>query len=78
MVLPGEERVGVLVLRVWLESAEPGPSLRARITETTDVRDEQREHSVAVAGTDDACATVCRWLRHFAGAETADQRDESS
>jgi hypothetical protein len=76
MVVPGGERIGVLVLRVWLESSEPGLSLRARITETIDVRDERREHSVAVAGADDACATVCRWLRHFAGAETTDEQDE--
>jgi hypothetical protein len=78
MVIAGGERVGVLVLRVWLEGSEPGVSLRARITETTDVTDERREQSYAAAGADDACTAVCRWLRRFAGVEPTEEQDASA
>jgi hypothetical protein len=77
MVAAGGERVGVLVLRVWLEGSEPGASLRARVTETTDVTDERSEQTYALAGAEEACGAVCRWLRRFAGGEPDAGEDAS-
>jgi hypothetical protein len=54
-------QVGVLWMRVWREEAG---ALRARIVAEHDV---ERPHgdSVAVAGVEDACAVVRRWLEEL-------------
>jgi hypothetical protein len=58
-----EERVGILILRAWLD---PGaePRLRVRITHTLDI--DRHEPTVeAAAMVEDACDVVRAWLTEF-------------
>lgn len=55
------ERVALLIVRVWVTEARPGP-LRARITEVRDVATGERV--VATASSREAIEeAVSRWLR---------------
>lgn len=61
------ERVGVLIVRVWIEVGSPS-GVRARITETSDL--EQGERTSTVAGTkEEIVAIVSQWLDAFAAGE---------
>lgn len=63
MAASQEERIGVLVLRAWLE---PGaePRLRVRITRSLDVR--RQEPTIAAAATAEEAADIVRaWLIAF-------------
>jgi len=51
------------VIRAWIEG-EPG-GVRMRIIRTTDISTRE-EDSTSVAGIDEACAIVRRWLEAFA------------
>jgi hypothetical protein len=67
MAATSSERVGVLVLRLWLEGTTDQPELRARIRATIDVTTPGvKEETFACAGVDDTCASVCRWVTRFA------------
>jgi len=57
------KRTGVLVIRVWTEEDE-APSLRARITRTFDLT-EQDEVSSAASSAEEIEAVVHVWLREF-------------
>jgi hypothetical protein len=68
MAATGGERVGVLVLRIWVEGPDRDADLRARITATTDVaRPDVKEETLPCAGVEETCSTVCRWVTRFAG-----------
>jgi hypothetical protein len=56
----------VLVVRLWLEPADPSGTVRARITATGDVLGGESRTCVA-AGVDEICAVVCGWIGEFAG-----------
>ena len=57
----GRERVGILVIRIWVEGeAEP----RARITASMDVA-QPRETTVTASSVDEACQLVRDWLTEF-------------
>jgi hypothetical protein len=58
-----ERRVGVIVIRVWLERRAT-PPLRARITHTTDLG-ARAEVVTAAASVDEICAQVRAWLHDF-------------
>jgi hypothetical protein len=61
--VPRDERVGVLVLRAWLEG--PGPDeFRARITSTFNLQGEPA-HGLAAASPEAALAIVAQWLDEF-------------
>jgi hypothetical protein len=63
----GTDRVGVMVVRIWIESS--AGSLRARITETPDLSSpEQVSHAAATV--DEIVAIVRAWVEAFAA--TAD------
>jgi len=57
------ERVGVLVLRAWIE---PGSAirLRVRITSNPDIRHKD-ESSIVVTNAEEATAVVTEWLEKF-------------
>jgi hypothetical protein len=57
-------RSGVLVLRVWLESADE-TGLRARITAVSDP-DSEEPTALTAAGRDAIVANVRSWLDEFA------------
>ena len=59
---PAGERLGVLVVRAWLEAVEP--VLRARITGRRDVT-APHETSIVVAGREPTVEAVRRWLEDF-------------
>ena len=57
----GPERVGVLVIRIWVEGeAEP----RARITASMDVA-QPRQTTVMASSVDEVCTIVRDWLTRF-------------
>jgi hypothetical protein len=61
----GAERVGVLVIRIWVEGeVEP----RARITASMDLA-QPRQTSVMVASVDEACELVRDWLTRFVASD---------
>ena len=66
MAAVGEpDRIGVLVIRAWLEEEEGVPGgLRARITETLDVAAPSPVEAVA-ASEEQIVAIVVAWLRAF-------------
>jgi hypothetical protein len=57
------ERIGVLVIRAWVEG-DPG-GVRMRITCTSDISTRE-EDATSAASIDEACAIVRRWLEAFA------------
>jgi hypothetical protein len=62
------ERVGLVVMRVWVEpSAQraPADAVRARITTTADLSERVEETFVA-AGTAEIVACLEQWLAGFA------------
>ena len=64
-MIPGVDRVGVLVIRIWLEGSGRG-SLRARVTRTLDVtRAEQSSESEAAATPEQIVAAVRAWIDAF-------------
>ena len=63
------ERVGVLVIRVWLEDENPR-FFRARVLSTSDVEREP-ERTESFANADDLLAGVSRWISGFARAGPA-------
>jgi hypothetical protein len=60
------DRIGVLVIRAWLEDGGVPGDLRARITETLDVSATSTVESVA-ASEEEIVAIVVTWLRAFTG-----------
>jgi hypothetical protein len=64
------DRIGVLVIRAWLEDGGVPGDLRARITETLDVSAPAPAESVA-ASEEEIVAIVVAWLRAF-----SDRADE--
>jgi hypothetical protein len=57
------ERVGVLILRLWIEP-EGDQIVRARITYRDDINSEITG-SGSARGVEDACEKVCDWIRTF-------------
>jgi hypothetical protein len=64
------ERVGVFVVRAWMEPAQPA-SLRMRVTRSLDVRSPLTEVS-ATADVDEVCDALRRWLQDFRGRSGSD------
>jgi hypothetical protein len=60
------DRIGVLVIRAWLEDDGVPGDLRARITETLDVSAPSPVEAVA-ASEEEIVAVVVAWLRAFTG-----------
>lgn len=56
------ERVGVLVIRVWLETGAPQP--RARIIARVNL-DDAREMTYATSSVDEVCELVRHWMTEF-------------
>ena len=66
MVPHAEDRVGVLVARVWLEASPSGIGLRGRVTVEMDLlAPGSRVETTAVAGIDEVCDVVRRWMTAF-------------
>jgi glyoxylate carboligase len=63
MATASSRRVGVLVMRTWVESGQ-ADGLRVRITAAIDGRDATPIRGVA-ATIEDACAIVQEWLENF-------------
>lgn len=64
---PAPDRIGVLVLRAWLEGPADDPQLRIRLVSRDDVaRDAEDTASASTA--EDALAYVRDWLARFSGA----------
>jgi hypothetical protein len=64
------ERTGVLVVRIWVEPGVGG-GLRARMTSTLDVTEQ--DEVVTVASTPDGIAAVVdRWIDDFVAASSSD------
>lgn len=61
---PGQPPTGVLLVNAWVEAGAT-PPLRARITWTVGLDDEQ--HTEVVATPDEALAVVARWLDALLG-----------
>lgn len=59
------QRIGVLVVRAWLEDAS-NLALRARITQTLDIA-AQDELIIVASSTEDVCDAVRAWLDAFVG-----------
>ena len=57
----GSPRAGVLVVRAWVED-HPTATLRAVVTELTEVSDAARPVRTAAASIDDVCRLVHDWL----------------
>jgi hypothetical protein len=57
------DRVGVLVVRVWIES-DPESELRARITQTLDIANGEDRVTTA-SSIEEIDATVRAWLEEF-------------
>ncbi len=62
MQAPPLERVGVIVVRVWLEN--PPDGFRARVHKTLDVVGQEAEVTTA-SNPDEVCEDVCKWLSAF-------------
>jgi hypothetical protein len=61
------ERVSLLVIRMWLESADPA-SFRSRVSEMTDPHSDARRSEIF--GTpDETVAFVTEQIRSFAGGD---------
>jgi hypothetical protein len=60
-----EQRIGVLVVRAWLEDASD-TVLRARITQTLDITAHD-DVVIVVSTSDDVCDAVRAWLDAFVG-----------
>jgi hypothetical protein len=58
------EKVGVLVMTVWMEQSLPR-GLRARLTHTLDVSSTQGTSVSAAAGIDEISVFVRQWLERF-------------
>jgi hypothetical protein len=56
------ERVGVLVIRVWIEA---GVQPRARITASLDIAAETTAQTIAASSVDEICAIVRDLLMDF-------------
>lgn len=63
MTAAGEQRIGVLVVRAWLEDASEAV-LRARITQTLDIA-AQDQVVIVTASSEDVCDAVRAWLDAF-------------
>ena len=64
------ERTGVLVVRIWVEPGAGG-GLRARMTSTLDVTEQ--DEVVTVASTPEGIAAVVgRWIDDFVAASASD------
>jgi hypothetical protein len=63
------EKVGVLVLRVWIEPTQ-ARRLRARLTHSLDVSGSDTEVSAA-AGVEEISGYVHRWLNDFIDSASA-------
>ena len=62
------DRTGVMIVRIWLESAHE-QGLRARLTESSDLA--SRKHvSHAAASVDEIVGTVRRWAERFSNPVT--------
>ena len=64
---PEPNRVGVLVLRAWLEGTGRDPQLRVRLVSRADVT-RDAEHTASASTIEDALAYVRDWLTHFSAA----------
>ena len=64
--MASDERVGILVIRIWLEPSDEGQAgFRARLTRTDDVV-AGGEHAVEVtASTEEVVRLVAAWLDEF-------------
>jgi hypothetical protein len=62
------QRVGVLVVRAWLEPGNGNPLLKARITARLDVN-EQAERVSAGSNVDEICERVRELLEEFVHSE---------
>jgi hypothetical protein len=60
------DRIGVLVIRAWLEEGGVSSDLRARITQTLDTAAPSPVEAVA-ASEEEIVAIVVAWLRAFTG-----------
>jgi hypothetical protein len=60
---PPSERVGVLVIRAWIEAEDH--ELRARITGRLDVVNAHETSFVVVVGVDSAADVVREWLEEL-------------
>jgi len=58
-------RAGVLVMRVWLEDAGPGPRFRVRMVGRSDLDGDAQDTASALT-VEDAVAYVRDWLERFA------------
>jgi hypothetical protein len=66
MASTADDRVGVLVLRIWIEPSAAGAGLRGRASAAMDIVEQpQRLESIGVAGVDDICDVVRRWATAF-------------
>ncbi len=65
----GGERVGVLVLRIWIEPDDPPGTVRARITASRDVLRGERE-SIAAASPEQALELIRAWIDRFVAHQT--------
>lgn len=61
---PEPERIGVLVLRAWLEGTPDCPQLRVRLVSRADVARDVEE-TTAASTVDDVLAFVRDWLTRF-------------
>jgi hypothetical protein len=61
------ERVGVLVLRAWLEGAAHDPQLRIRLVSRDDVT-RDAEDTASASTIEDALAYIRDWLARFSAA----------
>lgn len=62
------DRVGVLVVRIWID--RPSGSLRARLTRTLDVS-ARNELSEVATTEEQVIASVRDWVSEFVGRKTA-------
>ena len=60
------EKTGVLVIRAWIEPGVGEHALRARITRTLDVAEQEAAESAA-ASEEEILAVVQEWLSSFTG-----------
>ncbi len=69
------DRVGLLIVRAWIEDGADPPALRARITITHDLTAREiAPRTFAAAEIDAVCDAVRTWLEAFvAGAASGDQ-----
>jgi hypothetical protein len=58
------DRVGVLVVRVWVESGSGPEALRARLTSRLDV-DEENEETIGAVSIDEILGLTRAWLERF-------------